>query len=236
MSFVEQEDVLSLTESLMIKLVQEVFPKKHILKIPFPRISYEEAQQKYQTDRPDLRVHSKDSQELAFAFVLDFPMFERQESRQGWAAVHHPFTRPQTDSVEEIKKNPGKIKAFQYDLVLNGQEVGGGSLRSFKAEILEAVFEVLGHTKEEIEEQFGHLLNAFQYGAPPHGGIALGLDRLLAVLLEERSIREVIAFPKTGDGRSLMMGTPAKVSQAQLKELYLQVNKPKKTNERSNET
>ena len=227
MSFVEQDDILNLIEKMIVAMVKKVFPDKKILQIPFPRISYDEAIKKYQSDRPDLRS-AQEKEKLAFAFITDFPMFEKQESRKGWAPVHHPFTRPQTDSLEEIKKHPEKVKAYQYDLVLNGEEVGGGSLRSYKKDILETVFEVLGHSREEIQRQFGHLLTAFQYGVPPHGGIALGLDRLLAVILGEESIREVIAFPKTGDSRGLMMGTPSEISQAQLKELHLQVNKPKK--------
>ncbi len=226
MSFINQNDILNLIETMMIDLVKKIFPDKKITKVPFPRISYDEAMKKYHSDRPDLRS-SEESDSLAFTFVTDFPMFEKQESRKGWAAVHHPFTRPQSDSLKEIKEHPETIKAYQYDLVLNGEEVGGGSLRSYKKEVLETVFEVLGHKKEEIQKQFGHLLTAFQYGVPPHGGIALGLDRLLTVLLGEQSIREVIAFPKTGDSRGLMMDTPSEISQAQLKELHLQIIKPK---------
>ena len=229
MSFVEESDILALTEKMMINLVEKVFPEKRFFQKPFPRISYQEAMKKYGTDRPDLRIHPDDNQELAFAFVINFPMFEKTESRERWTAVHHPFTRPQTESIEEMKKHPEKVMAYQYDLVLNGQEIGGGSLRSYRREVLEAVFEVLGHSRAEIEEQFGHLLTAFQYGVPPHGGIALGLDRLLAVFLEEKSIREVIAFPKTGDSRELMMDTPSAVSLAQLKELNLRIEKRKKS-------
>jgi len=223
MSFVEQEDILALIEKFIIDLVRSVFPERNILETPFPRISYEEAMKKYHSDRPDLRPDSKDDQAMAFAFIIDFPMFEKTESRQRWTAVHHPFTRPQVDSIEELKKYPEKVKAFQYDIVLNGQEIGGGSLRTYRREMLQAIFGVLGHDKLEIENQFGHLLKAFQYGVPPHGGIAIGLERLLTGLLGEKSIREVVAFPKTGDSRSLMMDTPSKVSQAQLKELHLKV-------------
>jgi len=118
--------------------------------------------------------------------------------------------------------------AAQYDFVLNGVEIGGGSLRSYKPEILEAVFEVIGHKKEEIKKSFGHLLEAFEYGAPPHGGIAPGIDRFLAVILNEANIREVIAFPKTGDNRGLMMNTPSPIEEKQLKELRLKIIKEKK--------
>ena len=142
-----------------------------------------------------------------------------------WDAVHHPFTRPQTDDVEELKEAPDKILAYQYDLALNGNEIGGGSLRTYQPEVLEATFEIMGHSKENIKNKFGHLLEAFEYGVPPHGGIAMGLDRLFAILLNEPSIREVIAFPKTGDGRDLMMDSPAEVDEKQLKELKIKLSK-----------
>jgi aspartyl-tRNA synthetase len=225
MSFVEEDDILSLIEELYISLVKKLFPEKKISKIPFPRIPYKEAVEKYKSDKPDLRQNKNDPDELAFAFIVDFPMFEWKETEKRWDAMHHPFTRPRTEVISEIKKNPEKILACQYDFVLNGYEIGGGSLRTFKPEILEAVFEVLGHKKPEIRKKFGHLLEAFEYGVPPHGGIACGLDRFLAVLLNEPSIREVIALPKTGDNRDLMMGVPAEVSPEQLKELHLKILK-----------
>jgi len=228
LSFVSQEDILALIEEMMIEAVKNVFPKKHISQTPFPRLQYKEAMEKYGSDRPDLRKDKKDQDELAFAFIIDFPMFEWSEEEKRWKSVHHPFTRPQTEDIAEIKNNPEKILAYQYDLVLNGYEIGGGSLRSYKKEMLEAVFEVMGHTKSEIKEKFGHLLEAFDYGVPPHGGIALGLDRLVSLLLNEPNIREVIAFPKTGDSRDLMMNAPSEVSKEQLKELCLEIKKPKK--------
>jgi aspartyl-tRNA synthetase len=150
---------------------------------------------------------------------------KKEEKR--WDAKHHPFTRPKTENIKEMKKNPEKILAYQYDFVLNGYEIGGGSLRIFKPEILEAVFEVMGHKKSEIRKKFGHLLEAFEYGVPPHGGIACGIERFLAILLNEPSIREVIAFPKTGDNRDLMMGVPAEVRPEQLKELGIKISKQK---------
>jgi len=228
MSFVEQEDILKLIEELFIKLIKKLFPEKKIKKIPFPRITYKEAMEKYKTDKPDIRKNKESKNELAFLWVIDFPMFEWKETEKRWDAMHHPFTRPQTEDIEEIKKNPEKILAFQYDLVLNGYEIGGGSLRSYKPEILEAVFEVMGHTKKEIREKFGHLFEAFEYGVPPHGGIAPGIDRFLAVVLNEPNIREVIAFPKTGDFRDLMMNVPDKVSKEQLKELNIKIITKKK--------
>jgi aspartyl-tRNA synthetase len=228
MSFVGQEEILDLIERLYIEICQKLFPEKKITKIPFPRITYQEAMEKYGSDRPDLRKNKNDPSELAFCFVVDFPMFEWSEHEKKWGAMHHPFTKPQTENIEEIKKNPEKILAFQYDLVLNGAEIGGGSLRTTNLEVLTAVFEVLGHKKEEIKKQFGHLLEAFQYGVPPHGGIALGIERFLAILLGEPNIREVIAFPKTGDNRDPMMGVPSEVSKEQLEELHIRVIKQKK--------
>ena len=228
LSFVSQEDILTLIEEMIIGLVKNIFPQKHILQTPFPRLQYKEAMEKYGSDRPDLRKDKKSPDELAFAFIIDFPMFEWSEEEKRWKSVHHPFTRPQTENIVEIKNNPEKILAHQYDLVLNGYEIGGGSLRSYKKEVLEAVFEIMGHTKSEIQEKFGHLLEAFEYGVPPHGGIALGLDRLISLLVNEPNIREVIPFPKTGDSRDLMMNTPSEVSKEQLKELCLEVKKPEK--------
>jgi aspartyl-tRNA synthetase len=228
MSFVEEEDILDLIEKLYIALVRKLFPEKRITKIPFPRLSYKKVMESYKTDKPDLRRDKKDPDELAFCFINDFPMFEWQKEEKRWDAVHHPFTRPQTDDIKEIKKNPEKILAFQYDFVLNGFEIGGGSLRSYRPEILEAVFEVMGHKKQDLKKKFGHLLGAFEYGVPPHGGIAPGIDRFLAVLLNEPNIREVIAFPKTGDNRDLMMDVPSEVEEEQLKELHLKPQVKKK--------
>jgi aspartyl-tRNA synthetase len=230
MSFVEEEDILGLIEKLYVALVRKLFPEKRITKIPFPRLSYKKAMENYKTDKPDIRRNKKDSDELAFCFINNFPMFEWQKEEKRWDAVHHPFTRPQTDDIEEIKKNPEKILAHQYDFVLNGFEIGGGSLRSYRPEILEAVFEVMGHKKKELKKKFGHLLGAFEYGVPPHGGIAPGIDRFLAILLNEPNIREVIAFPKTGDNRDLMMDVPSEVEEGQLKELHLkpQIKKAKR--------
>ena len=129
---------------------------------------------------------------------------------------------------EEIsEKNAEKLSALQYDFVLNGYEIGGGSIREHNPEILEKVFEIMGNEKEDIRRQFGHLLEAFKYGVPPHGGIAPGIDRLLMILQNEPNIREVIAFPKTGDGRDLMMDSPSELSVGQLKELRIKIEKQK---------
>ena len=175
--------------------------------------------------KPDLRKNKKDPDELAFCFVIDFPMFEWHEEEKRWGAMHHPFTKPQTEEIEEIKKHPEKILAYQYDFVLNGYEIGGGSLRTTNLKVLTAVFEALGHKKEKIKKQFSNYFESFEFGVPPHGGIAPGIDRFLSIILNEPNIREVIAFPKTGDGRDLMMDTPSEVTKEQLEELYIKVVK-----------
>lgn len=227
MAFISQEEILNLVEEMYIKLVKKLFPSKKITQIPFPRLDARETIKKYKTDKPDLRKNKKDPDELAFAFLVDFPMFEWKKEEKRWDAIHHPFTRPQTEDIKEIKAHPENILAYQYDFILNGYEVGGGSLRSYKPEILEAVFEVMGNSKEVIRKQFGHLLEAFEYGVPPHGGIAPGIDRFLMIVLNQDSIRDVIAFPKTGDGRDLMMDAPSEVSKDQLQELKIKINKIK---------
>ncbi len=228
MSFTEQNEILSLVEKLYTSLIKKLFPEKRITRLPFPRITYKEAIRKYRTDKPDLRKNKNNPDELAFCFITDFPMFEWKEDEKKWGAMHHPFTKPQTDNIKEIKNNPEKILAYQYDFVLNGYEIGGGSIRTTNLDILTAVFEVLGHKKNEIKKKFSNYFEAFSYGVPPHGGIAPGIDRFLAVLFNEPNIREVIAFPKTGDNRDLMMDAPSEVEEKQLKELHIKITKPQK--------
>jgi aspartyl-tRNA synthetase len=225
MSFIETEDILNLIETIYIDICKTLFPDKKIKEIPFPRMTHKEAAEKYNSDKPDLRTDKKDNNELAFCFITDFPMFEWHEGDKRWGAMHHPFTMPQSTDIEEIKKNPEKILAHQYDLALNGYEIAGGSIRSTNLEVLTAVFEVLGHKAEETKEQFKNYFEAFKYGVPPHGGIASGLDRFLSIILDELNIREVIAFPKTGDNRGLMMDVPSTVSEKQLKELHIRTVK-----------
>lgn len=232
MSFASPEDVMGIIEDFFTKLVEKIFPDKKISKKPFPLISFKTANEIYGSDRPDLRQNKDDPNELAFAFVVDFPMFEKREDG-GWGATHHPFTKIRRGDGEEKKvlsalKGPlDEIISEQYDIVLNGNEIGGGSIREHRPEILEAVFVALGHKKTEVREKFGHLLEAFEYGVPPHGGIAIGLERLIMILAGEPNIREVIAFPKTGDGRDLMMSAPSELSKKQLTELGLSLTKKK---------
>ncbi|PIW92575.1 MAG: aspartate--tRNA ligase [Candidatus Nealsonbacteria bacterium CG_4_8_14_3_um_filter_34_13] len=223
-SFVKQEEVMNLVESLFISLIKKIYPEKKIQKIPFPKITYQKAMEKYGTDRPDLRKDKTNPYFLAFCWVINFPFFKKDEKRR-WTFTHNPFSAPKSESMEDLlsRKNIKNILTTQYDIVANGLEVGGGSIRNHRPDALEAVFEIIGYEKEEIKNKFGHMLRAFEYGAPPHGGIASGIDRLLAVLQNEPNIREVIAFPKTGDSRDLMMDAPSKVSEKQLKELHLKI-------------
>ncbi len=232
MSFPTQEEILALIEELYVGVIKELYPEKHITQVPFPRIPYKEAMEKYNSDKPDLRKDKNDPNELAFTFIVDFPAFEWKETEKRWDAVHHPFTKPKVTSVadfnEKFAKDPGDILAEQYDLALNGFEIAGGSIRIHDSELLARVFEVMGNKPEDIQAKFGHMLEAFEYGVPPHGGIASGLDRAVAILQNEPNIREVIAFAKTGDGRDLMMDSPSDVTDDQLKELHIAVVKKEK--------
>jgi len=220
-----EEDIMSLMEEIYIRIVKEIFPEKHIMQIPFPRMTFKESMEKYNTDKPDMRKNKEDKDELAFYWITDFPMFEWKEEYKRWGACHHPFTLPQETDINKIKNNPESILAHQYDLVLNGFEIAGGSLRTHDIETLTACFEVMGHEDVDIKKQFKHYYNAFEFGIPPHGGIASGIDRFFAVALNEESIREVIAFPKTGDNKDLMMASPSDVSAKQLKELGIEISK-----------
>ncbi len=233
MSYIDKEDIINLVERMVINIVKNLFPEKNITATPFPIMSYKEAMNKYGSDRPDIRKNPEDKNELAFLFIIDFPMFEKNKEGK-WNAVHHPFTMPEEEDVQKIKNNPEKIKGRQVDLVLNGNEVAGGSIRSNNPKILEAVFSVLGHSKKDINEKFGHLFDAFSYGVPPHGGIAFGFERFLANLLNEKSIREVVAFPKTGDGKDLLIGAPSStIEKKQLDELHIKNEKMEKSNKQN---
>ena len=228
MSFVMRDDVMALNEELLIAIVKKWYPGKKIQETPFPRIGYAEAMKKYGTDRPDLRKDKNDPDLLAFCWVIDFPFFEKSEdSPSGWTFTHNPFSAPKPEYMEDLlaKKNIPEILTTQYDVAMNGLEIGGGSIRNHQPEALEAVFEIMGFKKDRIHANFGHMIEALGFGAPPHGGIAWGLDRLVSLLQNEPNIREVIAFPKTGDGRDPMMGSPAEVERRQLDELGIQVKK-----------
>jgi aspartyl-tRNA synthetase len=226
MSFVAQEDVMRLNEELLIALVRAVAPGKKIQEIPFPRMTYKEAMEKYKTDRPDLRTDKNDPNLLAFCWVIDFPFFEKTDEG-GWTFTHNPFSAAKPEYADSLLagKNIADILTTQYDIALNGFEIGGGSIRNHRADALKAVFKIMGFSDERVQENFGHMLEAFSLGAPPHGGIAWGLDRFVMLMAGEPNIREVIAFPKTGDGRDPMMGSPAAVDKKQLDELGIAIKK-----------
>lgn len=226
MSFVSQEDVMQLIEGMFIETIKELYPEKRIQQIPFPRFSYKEAMEKYQSDKPDLREDKNDPNLLAFCWVIDFPFFEKNDDG-GWTFTHNPFSAPKPEHMEALmqQKDIGQILTTQYDIALNGYELGGGSIRNHKPEALRKVFETMGFSKERIDENFGHMIKALELGAPPHGGIAPGLDRFMMILNNEPNIREVIAFPKTGDARDLMMDSPSPLEARQLKELHIKTEK-----------
>jgi aspartyl-tRNA synthetase len=226
MSFVEREDVMKVNEELLIELVTKLWPEKKIQEVPFPRFTHAQVMEKYGVDRPDLRKDKDDPDLLAFCWVVDFPFFEKTDAG-GWTFTHNPFSAPKPEHEQMLLdgKDIGDILTSQYDIVLNGSEIGGGSIRAHKPEVLKATFRTLGFNEEQIQKQFGHMLSAFAHGAPPHGGIAWGWDRFITVLQGEPNIREVIAFPKTGDARDPMMDSPAEIDAAQLKELHLKVSK-----------
>ena len=217
-SFVNQEDILQLIEKLFAEITEKVFKKK-VYKFPFPRISYQEAITKYQSDKFDLR-EKKDPNVLAFAFVVNFPLFEKTQN-QPISPSHHPFTAPQDEDIPQLFKDPMKVRSWQHDLVANGLEIGGGIIRITDPDIQRKIFKILGYRESEIEEKFGHLFGAFTYGVPPHGGIALGLERILMVATGEENTREVTAFPMTASGQTAVMDAPSKVDEKTLKELKL---------------
>ncbi len=163
----------------------------------------------------------------AFCWVVDFPLVEYDEEEKRWSAVHHPFTSARDEDWDKLESDPGSVLAKAYDVIMNGWEIGGGSIRIHRSDLQDRLFARIGLSPEQTQSQFGHLLEAFQYGAPPHGGIALGIDRLVTLFAEATSIREVIAFPKTATGADLMLDTPSTVTDAQLRDLGIALREKK---------
>lgn len=234
-SFVEREDVMGTVEELVKTAVKEVGGKLKDEK--FPVFNYDEAIKKFGEDKFDLRNEKEKKQGvLAFAWVVNFPFFkkadkedaaEMEDTKSGWTFTHNPFSNPIKKHVKQHLKGEkvGEIITDQYDLVCNGYEVGGGSIRAHDPEVLRATFKIMGYKDEEIEQSIGHMLEAFEMGTPPHGGIALGLDRLVMILTGETSLKEAVAFPMTSTGKTAIMDAPSRVAEEQLKELGIKVVK-----------
>ncbi|MCA9357127.1 aspartate--tRNA ligase [Candidatus Nomurabacteria bacterium] len=225
MSFVERDDVMNMIEGMIIETVESM---GHTIKQkPFPRVTYAESMAKYGADKFDMRTEEdKENKVLAYAWVIDFPFFEKTD-KGTWTFTHNPFSMPKAEFLEDLMKgeNIENILTSQYDLVCNGYEAGGGSIRAHKPEIIKAVYKVMGNTDEETEEKVGHMLEAFRYGTPPHGGIALGVERNVMNLTGEESLREVQAFPMTRKGQTAVMTAPKPLTIDQLLELGLSVRK-----------
>jgi aspartyl-tRNA synthetase len=233
MSFVTREDVMENVEAVVKEAVLGVGGK--LKDQNFPIFTYQEAMEKFGADKFDLRSE-EDKKEgvLAFAWVINFPFFKRvdkkdaaevRDGKSGWTFTHNPFSAPIPEHEEWLLKgeNIDQIITSQYDLVCNGLEAGGGSIRSYRSDLLKATYKIMGYSDEQIEKSVGHMLEAFEYGTPPHGGIALGLDRYIALLTQEDSIKESMAFPMSSTGRTAVMDAPAPVSKEQLSELHLEV-------------
>ncbi len=231
MSFVDQSMVMETVESMVKAAIQQVGGQLKDEK--FPIITYQQALKRFGADKFDLRsAADKAAGKLAFAWVIDFPFFKKvdendeaevRDGKSGWTFTHNPFSQPQEQFLADhlAGEQIEQILTAQYDLVCNGYEVGGGSIRAHQPEVLRATFKIMGYSDEEIEASVGHMLRAFAVGTPPHGGIALGLDRLVMLLAGETSLKEVIAFPMTSSGKTSVMDAPAALPPAQLAELSL---------------
>jgi aspartyl-tRNA synthetase len=171
----------------------------------------------------------KDPGLIAWAWITDFPMFEWSDTEKRWDFMHNPFSMPQGGLEALETQKPDEVRAYQYDIIANGLELSSGAIRNYKPEIMYKAFEICGYSKETVDEKFGGMIRAFEYGAPPHGGFAPGIDRMLMLFQNEPNIREVIAFPKNGSAEDVMMGAPGTVEEKQLKELHIKLDLPKKT-------
>ncbi len=228
MSFVEREDVMQMVEGMVTAAAEKL--GFTIAKKPFPRISYKDAMATYGADKFDMRTETeKAAGVLAYAWVIDFPFFERDTKSGRWTFTHNPFSNPLPEFREDhlAGKNIETILTSQYDLVCNGYESGGGSIRAHEADVLEATYKIMGYSKEELEGSVGHMLEAFRFGAPPHGGIALGVERNLMNLTRESALREVVAFPMTASGTTSVMEAPTNLDVETLLELHLKTTEKK---------
>ncbi len=225
MSFVTQEDVMNMVEGMVIETVEKLgYTVKYK---PFPRVTYQESMAKYGADKFDLRTEEdKANGILAYAWVVDFPFFEKNDEG-GWTFTHNPFSMPKPEHLQDHMNgtNIENILTTQYDLVCNGYEAGGGSIRAHRPEILRATYKNMGYSDAEIEESVGHMIEAFEYGAPPHGGIALGVERNVMNMTGESALRETQAFPMTGNATTAVMDAPSPLPPKALRELGLSISK-----------
>jgi len=221
-SFTDEEEIFTIIERLLFYVFKDAIGLE--LKIPFPRMSYKEAMEKYNSDKPDIRENKAGFQ---FLWVTSFPLFRYSEEEKKWDMEHHPFTYPVIEDIDLIEKDPAKVRSRAYDLVINGVEIASGSIRIHKRDLQEKIFKRIGLSVDEAKARFGFLLEAFEYGAPPHGGIALGLDRLIALMAGSDTIRDVIAFPKTQKAFCPLTEAPSSVDERQLKELGIKIDKVK---------
>ncbi len=233
MSFVERDDVMATVEDVVKESIKAVGGK--LQKDTFPVYTYKEAMEQFGADRFDLRTdEEKKDGTLAFAWVVDFPMFKKvdkgdaaevRDGKSGWTFTHNPFSAPKPEHLDWHLRGEHieEILTTQYDLVCNGYEAGGGSIRAHDPKVLAATYKVMGYSEEETQKSVGHMLEAFSYGSPPHGGIGLGFDRLVMMLSGEKSLKEAIPFPTTSTGRTAVMDAPARANSEQLAELGLQI-------------
>jgi aspartyl-tRNA synthetase len=209
MSFVTSQQIKQLIEEMLETVLKNVFGYQ--IKTPFSTLTYQEVIKKYGTDKPDLRQNPKDEKELNFCWITDWPLFEYNEETKKHESLRHPFTIPKGKYIEPLLNNkisPEEVICEAFDLVCNGEEVLSGSLRIYQRNLQEKVLEILGYNPEEREKHFGYFLQALEFAAPPHGGVGLGIDRLLATICQVKSLKELIAFPKNIDGTCSLTGTP----------------------------
>ncbi|CAN5191283.1 hypothetical protein BH09PAT1_BH09PAT1_7610 [soil metagenome] len=233
MSFVTREDVMKTGEEVVKESVKGVNGK--LKDENFPVFTYQDAMEKFGADKFDLRSdEDKKNGVLAFAWVINFPFFKKVDSKDaaevrdgksGWTFTHNPFSMPLPEHEEMLLKgeNVENIMTTQYDLVCNGLEAGGGSIRAHRADLLKATYKIMGYNDDQILQSVGHMLDAFDFGTPPHGGIAFGLDRYIALLSQEESIKETMAFPMSSTGRTAVMDAPALIGKDQLDDLGIKI-------------
>lgn len=238
MSFVKERDVLDVVEGMYTKIAESL--GKKIWKKPWPVFTHEQAMKEFGADKFDLRPENeRDPDTLAFAWVVDFPLLEWDEDEKRYTFAHNPFSAPRPEHVEKLMSAKGgsasggkdsilaSLRAQQYDMVCNGFELASGGVRISDPAVQRKIFEIMGLSVEVTEERFGHLINAYEFGAPPHAGMAPGLDRFVMLLANEENIREIIAFPVNSSGQTSVMDAPSAATDKQLKELHIKLDLPK---------